>query len=80
VLDRASYRFQQFISDIAGQDVVAHGGQPTRAIIAVRDWLAGWLPEQAQRLPAASPSPTASTRSSATCHVSAQRCTENPPT
>jgi hypothetical protein len=51
VLDREPFRFQQFISDIAGQDVVAHGGQPTLAIVAVRDWLAAWLPEQARRLP-----------------------------
>lgn len=28
-----------FISDIAGQDIVAHADDPTEAIKAVRDWL-----------------------------------------
>ncbi len=28
------------MSDIAGQDIAAHGGDPVRAIGAVRDWLA----------------------------------------
>lgn len=40
VLDREPYRYQAFLSDIAGQDVAAHGGDPVRAIGAVRDWLA----------------------------------------
>jgi hypothetical protein len=39
VLDREPYRFQQFISDIAGQDVWAHGNDIGRAVKAVRDWL-----------------------------------------
>ena len=40
VLDREQFRYQAFLSDIAGQDISAHGGQPARAIGAVRDWLA----------------------------------------
>lgn len=40
VLDREPYRYQAFLSDIAGQDIAAHGGDPARAIGAVRDWLA----------------------------------------
>jgi hypothetical protein len=40
VLDREPYRYQAFLSDIAGQDITAHGGDPVRAIGAVRDWLA----------------------------------------
>ncbi len=40
VLDREPYRYQAFLSDIAGQDIAAHGGEPARAIGAVRDWLA----------------------------------------
>lgn len=40
VLDREPYRYQAFLSDIAGQDIAAHGGDPVRAIGAVRDWLA----------------------------------------
>jgi hypothetical protein len=39
VLDRERYRFQKFISDIAGQDIRSHNLEPIRAISAVRDWL-----------------------------------------
>jgi len=39
VLDRRPYRYQRFISDIAGQDVDAHENRPARAISIVRDWL-----------------------------------------
>jgi hypothetical protein len=40
VLDREKYRYQAFISDIAGQDIAAHENAPTKAVKAVRDWLA----------------------------------------
>jgi hypothetical protein len=39
VLDRERYRFQKFISDIAGQDIRSHNFEQRRAISAVRDWL-----------------------------------------
>ena len=39
VLDREPYRYQKFISDIAGQDIKSHGGDPELAIRRVRDWL-----------------------------------------
>jgi hypothetical protein len=39
LLDRERYRFQKFISDIAGQDIAAHGDDPERAIKAMRTWL-----------------------------------------
>jgi hypothetical protein len=39
VLDRERYRFQKFISDIAGQDIASHGGDPAEAIKALRKWL-----------------------------------------
>jgi len=39
ILDREAYRYQQFISDIAGQDIDAHGSDPERAVQAVRQWL-----------------------------------------
>lgn len=39
ILDSHQYRYRQFISDIAGQDIRAHGGDPERAIRAIRDWL-----------------------------------------
>ncbi|MFN7923197.1 MAG: hypothetical protein U0Q16_24055 [Bryobacteraceae bacterium] len=41
VLDSDPYRYRQFISDIAGQDISAHGGDPERAIRVVRNWLQG---------------------------------------
>ncbi len=39
VLDTHRYRYQQYISDIAGQDIQEHRRDATRAIKAVRDWL-----------------------------------------
>lgn len=45
ILDVERYRFQKFISDIAGQDIAAHGGEPARAIKAVRDWLSNATPK-----------------------------------
>lgn len=39
VLDIDRYRYQKFISDIAGQDIAAHGGKTSTAIRVVRDWL-----------------------------------------
>lgn len=39
VLDKHPYRYQKFLSDIAGQDIRSHGGDPTRLIHEVRAWL-----------------------------------------
>jgi hypothetical protein len=39
ILDREQFRYQKFISDIAGQDIRAHDRKERRAIGAVRDWL-----------------------------------------
>ncbi|HWW61583.1 MAG TPA: hypothetical protein VN181_09460 [Thermoanaerobaculia bacterium] len=39
VLEREPYRYQSFCSDIAGQDIRAHGGEPETAVRIVRDWL-----------------------------------------
>jgi hypothetical protein len=39
VLDREPYRYQRFLSDIAGQDIKSHGNDPERLIATVRDWL-----------------------------------------
>jgi len=41
ILDRDRYRFQKFISDIAGQDIKAHVNSPETVIRTVRDWLRG---------------------------------------
>jgi hypothetical protein len=40
VLDTERYRYQKFISDIAGQDIRAHSGEVTEVIEQVRDFLA----------------------------------------
>lgn len=39
VLDTERYRYQEFCSDIAGQDPKAHSNDPHTAIVRVRDWL-----------------------------------------
>jgi hypothetical protein len=39
ILDSVSYRYQQFISDIAGQDIQIHNNHPKEAISVVRNWL-----------------------------------------
>jgi len=39
ILDVERYRYQKFISDIAGQDIAAHSGDSDKAIRIVRDWL-----------------------------------------
>jgi hypothetical protein len=40
VLDVEQYRYQRFISDLAGMDIHAHGGDARRAVAETRDWLA----------------------------------------
>jgi hypothetical protein len=39
ILDSVPYRYQQFISDISGQDIRCHNASPDRAIDIVRNWL-----------------------------------------
>jgi hypothetical protein len=39
ILDKERYRFQIFCSDIAGQDIRAHGNEVRPALTAVRNWL-----------------------------------------
>jgi hypothetical protein len=39
ILDIEQYRFQLFISDIAGHDIYAHSNDPEEAIKCVRNWL-----------------------------------------
>ena len=39
ILDTQRYRYQQFISDIAGQDIQAHNATPELIVKIVRDWL-----------------------------------------
>jgi hypothetical protein len=40
ILDTQPYRYQKFISDIAGQDIRAHDGKPEKVLIITRNWLA----------------------------------------
>ena len=44
ILDREKYRYQKFISDIAGQDIRVHEDDPKTAISIVRNWLRSALP------------------------------------
>jgi len=39
ILDKERYRFQEFISDIAGNDIRAHHDSPEIAVKCLRDWL-----------------------------------------
>ncbi len=39
ILDRERFRYQAFLSDIAGQDIRAHGGDVDTTVTLVRDWL-----------------------------------------
>lgn len=39
IFDRERYRYQKFISDIAGQDIRPHSSNPGEAIREIRDWL-----------------------------------------
>ncbi len=41
ILDREPYRYQKFISDLAGQNIYSHGNDPKTAIRQVRNWLRG---------------------------------------
>jgi hypothetical protein len=44
VLDTEPYRYQKYISDIAGQDIRAHGGKVDNVIKVVRNFLASHAP------------------------------------
>lgn len=47
VLDVEPYRFQKFVSDLAGMDITDHGGDPRRMVGRVRDWLVTVSPRRA---------------------------------
>lgn len=44
ILEQKPYQYQVFCSDIAGQDVHAHGNDVDKALAAVRNWLQTKLP------------------------------------
>ena len=39
ILDTEQYRYQQFISDIAGQDIRAHKDTAKEIVTVIRNWL-----------------------------------------
>jgi hypothetical protein len=39
ILDKEVYRYQKFISDLAGRDVASHSNSPKEVIMQVRKWL-----------------------------------------
>ncbi len=39
IRDTEAYRYQKFISDIAGQDIAAHNNDPQSAMRQIRNWL-----------------------------------------
>lgn len=42
IFDREPYRYQKFISDIAGQDIAVHQTDPDNVIKRIRNWLAAY--------------------------------------
>lgn len=38
-MDREPHRYQKYCSDIAGQDIHSHGGDPVAVVRLVRNWL-----------------------------------------
>src|SRR5205085_3036080 len=45
ILDSEKYRYQKFISDIAGQDIREHGNDASKIIVIIRNWLRGYSPQ-----------------------------------
>lgn len=54
VLDEEPYRYQRYCSDIAGQDIRAHGGKPHSAIEIIRNWLSTTPAAQGTVIPSGS--------------------------
>jgi hypothetical protein len=54
ILDSEPYRYQKYISDIAGQDIRAHNDNPTTAIELVRNWLSASGVAREQVIPSGS--------------------------
>ena len=48
ILDKEEYRFQKFISDIAGQDILSHNNSVSGIIKAIREWLTKITSKQIQ--------------------------------
>ena len=52
-LEAERYRYQKYLSDIAGQDIRQYDSDPAKAVGAVGDWLAASRPRSAKPLPGA---------------------------
>jgi hypothetical protein len=55
ILERQKYSYQKFLSDIAGQDLQAHGGDVEGMILRVRNWLRTEADRDLQRFRATLP-------------------------
>jgi hypothetical protein len=53
ILDAEPHRYDAVLSDISGQDIESHGGDPEQAIRCVRNWLSEHRPRDAPPLPGA---------------------------
>ena len=53
VLEAERYRYQKYLSDIAGQDIRQHDNEPAKAVSAIRDWLAASRSKSSRPLPGA---------------------------
>lgn len=51
VLDSDPFRYRAMVSDMSGQEVSSHGGSPSAAIAAIRNWLSDSLPERGPPIP-----------------------------
>jgi len=54
VLDRETYRYQMFCSDIAGQDIRSHHNDVRKIIVVVRNWLRNALRDKSISIPSGS--------------------------
>jgi hypothetical protein len=54
ILDRDRFRYQKYLSDVAGQDIKAHDGDVRKAVRVVRDWLRGTGTIEGLRIPSGS--------------------------
>jgi hypothetical protein len=54
ILDAVRHRYDAALSDISGQDIEDHNGDPEQAIRCVRNWLSEHRPHKAPPLPGAS--------------------------
>ena len=42
IMDKAKFRYQEFISDLAGIEIASHGGEARLLISIIRNWLSAY--------------------------------------